>query len=180
MELEEQEGPAFLAADLQSRDPETAAKTDLNNPVRVRRALERLESPTEPIKIKLPPFTRFKFGLNPEAGVHELALRMRTQAMMKAGWVQEVEDLLAAGVSTRAPGMRAIGYEQVIGLIEGRLDSQEAEDSILLATRQYAKRQRTWLRSEPDLIEIDTDLSEGSVEMTLGLIQDCLDRRGSK
>jgi tRNA A37 N6-isopentenylltransferase MiaA len=70
---------------------------------------------------------------------------------MHNGWVGEVRRLLAEGYGPGNPGFRAIGYRTIAALIDGDLATEEAERAIVQETTAYAKRQRTWLRSEPGL-----------------------------
>jgi tRNA dimethylallyltransferase len=149
-----QDGLQPLVEELTQRSPELAQATDLQNPVRVRRALERLDDPRPPIQFSLPPFRRYKFVLDPPKEDLDRAIAIRAESMFALGWVSEVRSLLEKGVPRTAPAFRAIGYDYVIDLIEGRLGEDEAKARTIAATRQYAKRQRTWLRSEPNSITI--------------------------
>ncbi len=152
LELRERtEGLASLAEELRDLDPETAANTDLQNPVRVRRALERALGPTQPLRIELPPYERFKFAIVPDPARHSALLEARLDRMLARGWPEEVKELFEAGVSPSAPGMRAIGYREIGRMLVGEASFVETRNAILTATRQYAKRQRSWLRSEPRL-----------------------------
>ena len=72
----------------------------------------------------------------------------RVDAMIAAGLVDEVRTLLAAGYDERAPGMNATGYIELIPCIRGERSLQQAVELIKAATRQYARRQRTWLRHQ--------------------------------
>jgi tRNA dimethylallyltransferase len=130
-------------------DPDTTV--DVANPVRVRRALERLLAPTEPVSFSLPPFRRLKVALWPDLDSLTPKIVVRTQDMWDRGWPQEARSLESAGIPRSAPGFRAIGYQSVFQHLDGRLDREEAERAIVADTRRYAKRQLTWLRSEPDL-----------------------------
>jgi tRNA dimethylallyltransferase len=74
----------------------------------------------------------------------------RTRAMLAAGWIEETEALLGQyGPDT--PGLRSIGYGQIVDCLLGRLRLEALAADIVLATRQYAKRQRTWFRPHPRL-----------------------------
>jgi len=134
---------------LNQLDPQTAAKTDLANPVRVRRAIERALTPSPPTQVHLPPFPTLKVATWPEGNWHDQAIERRVNAMWRAGWPDEVAALLARGIGQEAPGLRAIGYHTMVKHLEGSVTEEEAKESIVLATRQYVKRQKTWLRSEP-------------------------------
>lgn len=145
------EGLTTLVAELRSIAPEVAARTDLQNPVRVRRALERILEPSEPIKLELPPCPRLKIGLVPSVSDLDQALAERTAKLLASGWLEEVQLLASQGVRDDSPAMRAIGYRTLLRVLGGDCELSEALSRITLETRQYAKRQRTWLRSEPNL-----------------------------
>lgn len=155
---------AALVAELGQKDPTLAAKTDLKNPVRVRRALEKLASPPVRLKATLPDCRVVKLGLVMDPVVLAQIIESRTQAMMHNGWVAEVERLRDAGVRVGDPGMRAIGYQTIWDVIEGRTTREEAVLRIAHQTTAYAKRQRTWLRSEPRLNRIERSSTPERVE----------------
>jgi len=142
-----------LLKELQERAPDVAAQIDTKNPVRVKRALERLDSVGERLTIRLPAFRKLKVALNPAQEVLDQILAKRFHHMIESGWNREVRLLLEKGVPVTAPGMRAIGYQCLADFIAGHISEAEACDSVLKATRAYAKRQRTWLRSEPGLVQ---------------------------
>src|SRR5205814_10415211 len=72
----------------------------------------------------------------------------RVDRMLAAGWVEEVRAVLAAGVAAQAPGLDAVGYREVVAMLEGRLPQSALHDAIERATRRYAKRQETWFRNQ--------------------------------
>lgn len=153
-----------LVAELGQKDPTLAARTDLKNPVRVRRALEKLASPPVRLKAALPDCQVAKLGLVVDPAVLAQIIESRTRAMMHNGWVAEVERLRDAGVRVGDPGMRAIGYQTIWDVIEGRTTREEAVQRIAQQTTAYAKRQRTWLRSEPRLNLIERSSTPERVE----------------
>ncbi|MBN1163471.1 MAG: tRNA (adenosine(37)-N6)-dimethylallyltransferase MiaA [Candidatus Krumholzibacteriota bacterium] len=96
-----------------------------------------------------------KIGLVlPRAQLHE-KINRRTLRMLRGGWVPEVEELLESGVDPRWPGMRTLGYPEVIAHVQGRLSRERMIDSIRTRTRQYAKRQMTWFRKERNVTWLD-------------------------
>lgn len=149
MRREKEEGLDSLVGELLAADPLAGERTDLRNPVRVRRALEKLHDPREPIKVELPPFHMVKFVLEVPVDSLNQAIEERTEAMFEAGWQAEVEGLMRRRVDRSAPSFRAIGYDIIVDLVEGELNLEQTKLRIVTETRQYAKRQRTWLRSEP-------------------------------
>ncbi len=72
----------------------------------------------------------------------------RVDRMLASGLVAEVERVLAAGVAPAAPGLDGVGYREVIAMLEGRLPAADLRGAIVIATRQYAKRQETWFRNQ--------------------------------
>jgi tRNA dimethylallyltransferase len=75
-------------------------------------------------------------------------IEARVDTMIATGLVDEVRALLAAGYDERSPGMSATGYIELIPWIRGEYSLQQAIELIRSATRQYARRQRTWLRHQ--------------------------------
>ena len=90
--------------------------------------------------------------------------------MFAAGFVDEVRALHAAGYDARLRPLRAIGYREVGALLAGELDEATARERIWIATRRYAKRQRTWFRAEPGLEWLDADRREAAIERALAAL----------
>lgn len=152
MDRERKEGLSALVDELLSLDPDTSI--DLQNPARVRRAIERWRTPSIKGSFKTPPFRKTKLAIDPSVEVLDKLLRARVTSLWDKGWPEEVEKLLANGVPLSAPAFRAIGYVSVAGFLSGENSRDKTEEDIFRATRQYAKRQRTWLRSEPNLVRL--------------------------
>ena len=140
-----------LVLQLQTQFPEMAATTDLKNRIRVTRALERCLAPKKKIRFSIPPFSKKKVAIVPEVTNTELNIQQRTSLMLQNGWVNEVKELLNLGYRPGNPGFRAIGYTAIVDFLYGDITEEEMVETIEAETRNYAKRQRTWLRSEPDL-----------------------------
>lgn len=153
----EAQGLDALFRRLVAVDPESAAKVDPSNPARVRRALERALEPHPPISFEVPPFAKFKLGLKVDPALLDARIESRIESMLAQGWVAEVESLLERGVDKNAPAMRAIGYGSVTLYCRGAMDRQTMTARVRTDTRKYAKRQRTWLRKEPELIWLNAD-----------------------
>lgn len=148
---EASEGLPSLALDLWSLAPEIAARTDLKNPARVRRALERLASPPSRLAFEMPAFKKRKIAIIPDKELLETRISARIFEMVQNGWVREVQGLRDAGYLPEHPGFRAIGYRSIWDAMVGATDLDQATATTIVETRRYAKRQRTWLRSEPEL-----------------------------
>ena len=175
MRREQEQGLSALVAELVEKAPEVADRVDLANPVRVRRALERLQS--APIARQgLSGIKFYKFGLQPDWEELKTHLANRIDGMLASGWLDEVENILSKPVPITAPAFRAIGYQSLVKSLRGELTLDEAKESILVQTRQYAKRQRTWLRSEPDLRPVEiAQFGRTGVQRAVGEILGALD-----
>jgi tRNA dimethylallyltransferase len=137
-------------------DPAAAARIAPSDPQRIQRALEVHALTNRPISElqraddgrKRP--AALAIALVPESRA-ELALRIerRFDAMVDAGFLGEVERLRARGdLNADMPAMRAVGYRQLWAHLDGRYSWDEARAKAIVATRQYAKRQLTWLRGD--------------------------------
>ena len=148
------EGAGALHAILGERDPEMAARLKPTDPQRLVRALEVLEATGTSLarwqEQPGAPVVRVKEGravvVSPERDVLRRRCDARFDAMMEAGALDEVRALLQLGLSAELPVMRALGVGPLAALIAGRLDTAEAAEAAKAETRQYAKRQLTWLR----------------------------------
>lgn len=154
MEREVQEGLDSLVKELLERSPSSEGKVDLNNPIRVRRALEKLDSKPM-VRYELPPFKTLKVGVISDHEDLKPRIRDRLDEMIAEGWKNEVQCLIDSGVPTNAPGFKAIGYREWISLLNGLITETEVRQQIFEQTCQYAKRQRTWLRREPNLRKLE-------------------------
>lgn len=148
------QGVDSLAAELRRLAPDLSPHFDVRNPVRVIRALEKLMQPLNAITVRLPSFRKAKFGLDVATEVLDGRISQRTQNMVHNGWVGEVQHLLSLGYGALDPGFQAIGYRNILLVVEGTQELDEAVANTVAETRRYAKRQRTWLRSEPNLAHI--------------------------
>jgi tRNA dimethylallyltransferase len=149
-----------LRVRLEKADQEMLKQVDGGNPRRLSRAIEVMESTgrslrawqekkTEPV---VADFTAF--WLQREKKELERLLSARVEAMFSSGWVEEVRGLMARHGEEAVRAFPAIGYRQVADLLAGRLSLEAAKSDILVATRQYAKRQLTWFSREPTLRKV--------------------------
>jgi tRNA dimethylallyltransferase len=145
-----------LHAELASRDPESAAHIHANDAQRIQRALEVLElsgrTMREHWRSKVQPSSFCDWQiclLQPQQrGLLHAALTARLDAMVAAGFPEEVSQLLARStLSEDSAALRLVGYRQMIPWCRGQEALQVAVQKALHATRQLAKRQMTWLRS---------------------------------
>lgn len=148
--------------ELAERDPETARTIHPNNAIRALRALwlcERHGEPISAVRRRDPPRQRvdlMMLVLDPGVAAVDAAIERRCEAMLAAGWVGEVEKLVAHGYDGRYKAMRSLGYRELLEHVEGRCSLDQARTSIVRATRDYARRQRTYLRHQfRDLLPMD-------------------------
>ena len=152
------EGWPALHAELARLDPAAAARIQPADRQRIQRALEVISLTGEPIS------TRQREDLRGAEAVHGLSLVLspgprevlveridaRFRRMMELGLLEEVRRLHSRGdLDATLPSIRAVGYRQLWEHLEGRCSLAEAVDRAIVATRRLAKRQLTWLRSEP-------------------------------
>jgi tRNA dimethylallyltransferase len=145
--------------ELTSIAPETVSKLDLKNEVRVRRALEKRVCQLDPIDFSVPAFHITKFGIIPTPETSHDKIKQRTIEMFQNGWVAEVKELLSQGYRPENPGFRALGYRAIAQHIQEIGNEVDLIERIENDTVKYAKRQRTWLRAEPNLI-VYSEISE--------------------
>lgn len=166
----QQLGWPALHARLAERDPETAARLHPNDGQRIQRALEVALVSGEPHSAHLArqqgnsvPWAVQKLGLNLPVEKLNARIAQRFEAMLAAGFVDEVAHLKARPALTADhPSMRAVGYRQLWAHLDGRCGLAEAAERGIIATRQFAKRQRTWLRKEADVDWHDVTSGHGA------------------
>ena len=155
----EREGIEPLLRELRQVDPASAARLHPADTKRILRALEVYRETGKTITAhnaetaSLPPrYDAVWIGLRfaDRADMRTLIDR-RVDAMVEAGLLEEVERLLRSGVPRDATALQASGYKEFLGVLEGTSALEEAVAEVKLRSRQYAKRQLTWLRRNPDI-----------------------------
>ncbi|NHZ88835.1 tRNA (adenosine(37)-N6)-dimethylallyltransferase MiaA [Massilia sp. CCM 8733] len=167
---------------LRALDPATADRLAPNDAQRINRALEIIALSGKPMSELLArrektelPFDLLSFGLEPlDRGVLHARIATRFDQMLgtrdDAGIVAEVAGLRARGdLHAGLPSMRCVGYRQAWDYLDGKIDRAALRETGIIATRQLAKRQLTWLRSMPDRVVIDC-LSDNPAGQMLELI----------
>ena len=150
------EGLHVLVAQLRLSAPSVAARTDLANPRRVVRALERVSVTGD----RLPPTPRgyparsVWIGLSLDRSENARRISERARAQFAAGLVDEAKGLRERFDPT-LPAFSATGYREAFGVLGGALTLDEAIERNIARNRQLARRQRTWFRSEPDITWFD-------------------------
>ncbi len=150
------DGPAGLHRQLTELDPETAAALRPTDGQRIVRALEVLESTGRPIRhwqslpgvplIELASVRRIV--IDPGRYVTNQRVAGRFAKMVNDGALDEVKALLDLNLDSALPAMRAIGVDELGCYLAGKMTLAGAIDRAIVATRQYAKRQRTWFRNQ--------------------------------
>ncbi len=157
-ELREQ-GPEALLERLRTVDPETAGRLHLRDEKRILRALEIYEQTGEPMSLRdrrgrqrPDRYEAVYIGLS-FRDREDLRRRIdrRVDDMVRQGLLQEVQDLLDSGLPRDATALQAIGYKQFLAVADGAATTDQAVEEVKLRSRQYAKRQLTWLRRNPDI-----------------------------
>jgi tRNA dimethylallyltransferase len=174
-----------MHAKLRALDPATADRLAPNDAQRINRALEIIELTGKPMSELLArrektalPFDLVSFALEPsDRAVLHRRIALRFDQMLgerdDEGIVAEVARLRARGdLSPTLPSMRCVGYRQSWDYLDGLIDRPALRETGIIATRQLAKRQLTWLRSMPDRIVIDCLGADPTRELL-----DALDKR---
>lgn len=176
-ELEERlvrEGLAPLVAELRALNPAGLGSLDTLNPRRVVRALERCRASGRTLAelaaafaAQPSAFADFEMKLvRLEASPAELEPRIvaRVRAMLAAGLVDEVRRLEAAGLRENESAARAIGYREVLDLLDGKKPLAALEGEIVRNTRALVKKQRTWFRTQLPEHRV-VDAADGAAEL---------------
>jgi tRNA dimethylallyltransferase len=149
----ESEGRAALHARLAQVDAASAARLAPNDFVRVSRALEVFELTGTPLSqlqaahgFRAPRYAARLVGVAREREEQDELIARRVHAMLEAGWVDEVRQLIARGLGS-ARAMQSVGYRQIFEALSSGAAADEP--AIVRATRVFARRQRTWLRDQP-------------------------------
>ncbi|MBU2936865.1 MULTISPECIES: tRNA (adenosine(37)-N6)-dimethylallyltransferase MiaA [Pacificibacter] len=143
-----------LLADLDAEDPETAQKIDRLNPMRVQRAWEVLratgcglaawQAMTPPPALALN--SAYPIVMDADKDWLNARIARRFQMMLDEGALEEVEANLATW-DPKLPSSKAIGAPELIAYLQGKMTLHAAQEAATIATRQFAKRQRTWFRA---------------------------------
>ena len=148
------EGLEALVADLAARDPATAEIADLQNPMRVTRALEVLEATGKGLaawRAETPPpliADAEKVLIAPEREALYARCDLRFDRMIEAGALAEARAIAALNLDPSLPAMRAVGAPELLAHLRGEITLDEAAAAARQATRNYAKRQMTWMRNQ--------------------------------
>jgi tRNA dimethylallyltransferase len=150
---------------LAALDPPTAARVTSKDAQRIVRALELSFATGETWSRRLvrdgtwassaERYRAVKFGLDLDRDRLAARLAARVDAFFAGGLAEEVARLMADGVPASANAFKGIGYREVVRALLDRREPKDTREAVVIATRQLAKRQRTWFRKEPGLTWLD-------------------------
>ncbi len=155
-----EQGLPALYQQLRQVDPVAAEKIKATDKQRIQRALEVFQLTRQPLSVlqkvqpKKLPYHFINTALIPDSRqeLHE-RIALRFDQMLANGFIAEVEALKNRGdLQADLPSMRAVGYRQVWQYLAGEIDEMTMREKGIIATRQLAKRQLTWLRQWPELL----------------------------
>jgi tRNA dimethylallyltransferase len=152
-----------LYSRLRLLDPEAATAIEPANTRRIIRALEVIEVTGQPYSANLPSDTSLRYpdalhiGLSMERSSLAPRIEARVHRMWQSGLLDEVDELIEAGLLKGSTAQRAIGYAQVIAMRKGEISEAQAIEETIVATRQYVRRQETWFKRDPRIQWIGED-----------------------
>ena len=169
-------GPYALHQRLAAHDPRAAATILPSNGRRIVRALEVIELTGGLFTATLPEHTdhyphTVHLGLDIDRPALDERIALRVDRMWKAGFVQEVRDLLPQGLRDGLTASRALGYAQVLRFLAGEWTEEQAKEETVRATKRFARRQDSWFRRDPRVHWLRFDRPD--------LVEAALDRIGA-
>lgn len=156
----EELGSVALHAELAQLDPVAGSRVDPLNPRRVVRAIEIIRLTGKPFAAALPEVpvewqASLQIGLNSERSHLVDRLQGRVQRMWNEGLIDEVADLIPAGLRAAKTASRAIGYAQALAQLDGLISQDEAIAQTVQLTQKYARRQMSWFRRDKRIQWLD-------------------------
>lgn len=171
-ELFEKDGIEILRKKLYELDPETYGIIDLQNHIRIIRAIEICLLSNQPYsslkankKFKRP-FNMLKIGLNTDRSKLHNRINTRVDKMMSTGLIDEVKSLQDFRGNN---ALRTVGYQELFRYFDGELSLDEAVEKIKVNTRRYAKRQLTWYRRYDDIHWFESTDEEKIIQLISSL-----------
>jgi tRNA dimethylallyltransferase len=172
-------GAAAMYERLRACDPESAGRINPNDVFRIVRALELFAVTGRPASEHIRShgfsdqrYNALKICLYPEREEMYRAIDARVDAMLEAGFADEVQGLLDRGYGPELKSMQSIGYRHMTAYLLGKITREEMADTMKRDTRRYAKRQLTWFRGDPEVVWVHKE--EGRERMP-GLIKAFID-----
>jgi len=146
-------GPAPLYERLTRADPAAAAAILPSNGRRIVRALEVIELSGRPFSATMPGYDggrpAVQLGVQVDRDELDRRIEARVDRMWAAGLEAEVRRLAARGLRDGKTAGRALGYQQMLGVLDGALTQEQARAETVRATRRFARRQESWFRRDP-------------------------------
>ncbi len=164
----EAKGIEWLQAQLQSADPIFAAEGEMQNPQRMMRALEVVQTTGRSIILfrnrpkKPRPFQILQVGLELPREILYQRINQRVEEMMHSGLLEEARGLLP---HRRLNALQTVGYKELFEYFDGKTSLNEAVSLIQQNTRRYAKRQMTWFKRQADLHWIDVQKQKNIISV---------------
>ena len=159
---------------LELLDPEAAQRIHHNDRQRIQRALEihdqtqRALSASVQEQPRLPSgahIIRLGLAFSDRSLLHH-RIEQRVDRMLNSGFLAEVGDLVAKGADPQSPALRSVGYRQACQYLRKELDYSKMRERIIFSTRQFAKRQLTWMRNTPGTVWFDA--ADRDISRTVG------------
>jgi tRNA dimethylallyltransferase len=154
----ELDGPEHLHRLLARLDKEAANRIAPRDTPKIIRAIEIRTLAGKPVgeihrrgRKRLEGYSICKLGLEPARDALYARINARVETMIASGWIEEVRGLVAQGIPADAKPFQFIGYSDLRSCLESGSTAQDAVKRIQQSTRQFAKRQITWFRKEPDV-----------------------------
>ncbi|MDX2504678.1 MAG: tRNA (adenosine(37)-N6)-dimethylallyltransferase MiaA [Gammaproteobacteria bacterium] len=179
-------GVGYMHRKLAEIDPEAARKIHPNDPQRIQRALEVYEISGKSMtrlqqesRAEILPWDTYKIIVAPKSrDLLRERIAIRFKKMLEQGFIEEVQTLFERDdLNLSLPSMRAVGYRQVWEYLEGKMNKEQMIERGITSTRQFAKRQMTWLRREEDAFWIATeenDVYEQAVKYLRPVLDNCI------
>jgi tRNA dimethylallyltransferase len=152
-------GSVVLHRRLRGMDPNAAARIHANDTFRIIRALETISTTGQSISdhhrqhgFRESPFNILKIGLDIDRERLYERINARVDAMIAAGLLDEVRELLERGIDSETKAMRALGYRHMVDYLKSRHPWEEAVRTMKRDTRRFAKRQLAWFRADQEVI----------------------------
>ena len=169
-------GPAVLADRLTRADPRAAAMIGPANGRKIVRALEVIELTGRPFSATMPrygspAYDAVQLLLDRETSELDQRLDRRVHRMVDDGLLEEVRRLDGRGLRRGVTASRALGYAQFLQVLDGAASVEQAVAATTQATRRFVRRQRSWFRRDPRMIELDAaraDLPDRALEAVAG------------
>ena len=155
---------------LSQKDEKLAQKTDKNNKVRLIRAIEIASSNGEKTQNKVD-IDALVVALNRERSLLYSDINKRVDIMLQNGLLEEVEGLRKRGLTAQNQSMRAIDYKEVLAYLDGQYSYEKMVEILKQHSRNYAKRQLTFLRGMKDVHFVDTEDREKAFKTLSDMIK---------